>query len=81
MKAEIKAEHERLRPILFEGAPPDAEYFYMSSAGRWCYMSESRPRPDEHYGIWESVITCVGYCKNQPETTLNWRDTLIRRKQ
>ena len=87
MKPEIKAEHERLHDILFEGAPDtyrgEIMFAAMDKTGWWYWYFE---KPVGHcLGAW-GRLGCkddVPYseCKNQPETTLDWTQTLIRRKQ
>lgn len=70
---EIKAEHDRLSPIVFEGAPDLSKWASMGRDGIWhCHGVE--------------INDSIGYfhprswlCKNQPETTLDWTQTLIER--
>lgn len=77
---QIKAEHDRLRPILFEGAPDWATHAFKFHLGQWFLYGHNLPNPLLNEGRWRTT-DCGRYitCKNQPETTLNWKDTLIKR--
>lgn len=64
---EIKAEHDRLRPILFDGAPEYVSKAYLDD-GEWIWVNYKGDIPWHYY-----------LSHNQPKTTLNWTDTLIER--
>ena len=78
MSKMIKAEHDRLRPILFEDAPDWANVACRSEKGVWQHVGKKLLEPAFH-GNWEWGSVQSYYCKNQPETTLDWKDTLIKR--
>ena len=74
-KEQIKAEHDRLRPVVFEGAPDETTHAAMDKSGQWSayeLIDDGEWLPDLSHAMWF-------ICKNQPETTLDWRDTLIER--
>lgn len=77
-KEQIKAEHDRLRQIVFEGAPKGVAHSAMNIDGRWEWFFEMSLRVGVggHYQVSKEPIESI----NQPETTLSWRDTLIERE-
>lgn len=83
---EIKAEHDRLRPIVFQFKTRKAQWAAMDNDGMW-FVFHKLPELFEHKttGIWNhtevSTPDYIPYqkCKNQPETFLDWTDTLIKR--
>lgn len=75
-----QAEKDRLRPMLFEGAPDWAYHSFMDHTGRWWIRGFVLPTPNlvgMCWRVWDSER--VEECKNQPETFLHWTDSLIER--
>lgn len=75
---QIKAEHDRLRPILFVGAPKWVKFAAENKNRNWCWF-EFKPRYWSYSGIWDNDNGRCKYTKNQPETMLDWTQTLIKR--
>ena len=84
-KEQIKAEHDRLRPIVFKMV--DCEYVCMNRNGQWVGFDD-KPNIDEMSQSWglgsgETFPTLQTvrsfWLTNSPETTLDWNDTLIER--
>ena len=66
-------ERERLRSIVFEGAPDWCTHAAMEDDGIWFWLE--MPWTDWINGATGNFDSC----KNQPETTLDWTQTLIER--
>lgn len=74
---QIKAEKARLHDIVFDGAPDWANCAVRSHRDRWFYLSET-PFINAHR--WEPTVNSTAdICYTQPETTLDWKDTMIKR--
>ena len=79
-------ELKRLHDIVFEGAPdfePDCiSWSAMGKNKKW-HMFRGKPKYDIDRGIWrnDSMLRWVTEweCKSQPETFLDWTETLIKR--
>jgi len=80
-------EINRLRDIVFEDADPKWNYAAMDQSERWNLYAK---KPVKHWpaysGIWIHTevltpdYTPYAECKNQPETFLDWTETLIERE-
>lgn len=82
---QIKAEHDRLRTILFDGAQvwfADWQWAAMDINEVWYFFRE-KPKFDTYYGVWrtDTLLRWLTKqeCNSQPKTTLHWTDTLISR--
>ena len=74
---EIKLEHDRLRPILFEGAPDWCEYARVNRRSL-CWEWLNKHPDDECDGYLTATIDVITLvCTNQPDTSLDWYQTLI----
>ena len=81
---EIKAEHDRLRPIVFEGAPDGFKWASMDWNGDW-FLYKMKPEINKANMLWihtqvktTSFKPCVMLI-TQHKTSLNWKQTLIER--
>jgi hypothetical protein len=82
-KTEIEQERARLAGEVFEGAPDWCTYAAMDSDKQW-NLYEVKPFTETrdgwvppHWSLCEDGDLDI--CKNQPETSLDWTDTLLRR--
>ena len=87
LKVNKQAELDRLRLLVFEGAPDWANWAVMENpewtvkelqhAVRWWSWHKEKPKCDGEFR-WLSFNVHMG-CKNQPATDLDWTETLIER--
>ena len=61
-------ELKRLHDIVFEGAPDGVTFALMGDESTWFYGA-----------FCDGFPPVLRRCKTQPETTLNWTETLIKR--
>jgi Cys-tRNA synthase (O-phospho-L-seryl-tRNA:Cys-tRNA synthase) len=73
-EARKEQERDRLHDLVFDGAPDYVEYAMQEPDGGWF---TGGMKPDRKRMGWRYDFT---RCKNQPETELDWTDTLIRRQ-
>jgi hypothetical protein len=74
-------ERERLHDLVFDGAPDWATHAFKFYGSKWFWFGHNLPNPNVNNGKWETT-NCGRYrtSKNQPETELDWTETLIRRQ-
>ena len=79
--AEIEQEKSRLAKLVFEGADVRIKYAFKNDIGNcWHHSYEDPGKPSLDHGFWLAIVTSnTPPCKNQPDTKLNWTDTLLKR--
>ena len=71
-------ERDRLRGLLFEDAPDWATYAAMDRGCNWYFYGQQLIHGEE---MWFYDVADSGRCKIQPETFLDWKETLISRHE
>lgn len=83
---EIKAEKARLHDIVFHELAPDFKFAAMDKDGSWFgYYKRPKFLSKNHDGWSHTEVMTPVYkpyseIKTQPETTLDWTETLIERQ-
>lgn len=79
-------ERERLHDLVFDGAPDDFKWAARDWNNDW-FLYKNKPVYDSasdqqwcHTDVHTSVFKPCVMSKNQPETELDWADTLIWRR-